>query len=197
MKPLILFLLFLLLIPIAGFSSSNKQQKIVTEIYYAVTQNGVVNKDIIIERRQFIYDSNFRFLSGKSFVGNSVVELTSDANRYYKLPLFICSNDNCEYLNGKLVKYKERLNDSQIIEHHLQYDTHNNVTKDCFTDSTQIATIRYEYFYLDSFTYAKRHGKKFVSGIKSDSANPWVIRTIKYNEKIVQYTERKLSTEGL
>jgi hypothetical protein len=197
MKPCILSITFLLLIPILGFSSSKKHQIIVNEIYYTVNANGIVNKNLIIERRQFIYDSKFRFLSGKSFVGNSVLELTSDANRYYKLPLFICSNDNCEYFNGKLVKYKERVNDSQIIEHHLQYDTHNNVTKDCFADSTQIVTIRYEYFYLDSFTYAKRHGKKFVSGIKSDPANPWVIRTIKYNGKIVQYTEREISTEGL
>ena len=197
MKPVILTFLFLLLIPLVGCASSKRQQIIVHEICYAVTANGVVNKDLIVERRQLIYDSNFKFLSGKSFIGNKIIELTSDANSYYKLPLFICSNDNCEYHNGKLVKYKERVNDFQIIEHHLQYDDHNNVVEDRFTDSTKTTTIRYDYFYLDSFTYAKRHGKKFVSGMKSDPANPWVIRTIKYNEKIVQYTERKISMEEL
>jgi hypothetical protein len=162
-----------------------------------IKKDGTVNKDSIIEIRKIIYNQKWEFLSGTTFTNNIDVVLTSDVSKYYVLPLIKDCVIDCQHDSiGRITRFKEQLKDSvMMIEHCLQYDNYGNLSEDksiLIDYNQQMSIITYEYIYLDDFTYAQRDGIKFVSGMKNNYSNPWLIRTVKQNGKIVEYTERKI-----
>lgn len=187
------FILSLIFFYSCSNRTSSKDEITSQEIYYAINEDGTIDKSSITEIRKIIYNPKWMFLLG---INDKDSVLTSDASKYYVLPLMKNDAFDCEYDSlQRITRFKEQLHGCDTTEHFLVYDNWGNLSEDksiCTGSNEQTSIVTYEYIYLDDFTYAQRDGIKFVSGTKSNYSNPWLIRTIKQNNKIVEYTERKI-----
>ncbi len=161
-----------------------------------VNEDGTINTNKIVEIREITYSYNREFISGTSSINKENINLTSDNSKYYKFPIVTEKMIYCEFDTiGRITVYKEDSQDFGIVLHHIQYDNWGNISEDLsIPEDTNrlISKITYEYFYLKDFEYAERDGEKFVSGMTKNYSNPWIKRTVRYNGKIVEYTERKI-----
>lgn len=180
-----------------SFSNITPKDEITSkEIYYMINDDGTINKDSITEIRKIIYNQKWEFISGTSSINNKKCTLTSDASKYYVLPTVQKNAIYCEYDSmGRILIYKKYLESFGIEQHSLRYDNWSNLSEDLCTsegNNQLISRTTYEYLYLNDFTYTERRGKRFISGMKENNSKHWLNRTIKYNGKIIEYTERKI-----
>lgn len=197
MKKLV-FLSALLLFSVCQITAQKLRIK---EYYYSVNADGEVDRKKVIEKRQLIYDKKRGLISVENLSGfnrNIGGDLQSDL--YYNLPQIKSGDNNYKFDDkNRIVEHIEKIDGGVFIKHNYKYNNWGDLVEDkCTTvdnsgKTLSESTLSYEYVYLDDFTYAKKDNKDYISGTKHNYDSTWVLRTIKKNGVIVQYTERKIS----
>lgn len=185
-----------LLVIVTTCCASSKRSINVREIYYAVN-NDSIDRNSIIENRFLTYDKEWQFLSGYILVKKQKESLSTDASEYYRLPLISSDSYTVERDSNNRITLYETDSETGRIVHSCKYDQWGNLTEDKSVyaeDPSQIVEVlTYEYFYLTNFDYKKKKDGKLE--IKSVNTSPWVLRTIRMNGRIVEFTERKIENK--
>ena len=182
----------LLLVIVTTCWGSSKRRIKVREIYYAVN-NDTIDRNQIIEDRFLIYDREWKFLSG--YIQKKSNPLSSDASGYYRLPLVTPDSYTIEKnAASQIIRYETNRDNDRMV-HLCKYDQWGNLTEDKTVNadnpSQVIEILTYEYMYLTNFNYRKKKDGELE--IKSTTTSPWVLRTIRKNGQIVEFTERKIN----
>lgn len=199
MKKVICFILTLSLLFIANETSAQKKS-IVKEFYYAVNEKGEIDKKSILQKRELIFHKDRRLITINNLYDSSTTTAEPQADLYYSLSTIKCYSNNCKYDdNNRVIEYCDIQKDNNIVSHSYKYNDWGDLIEDRYvvtnkSEETKSKTVlSYEYVYLDDFNYLEADGKSFISGSKTDYSSSWVLRTIKKDGTIVQYTERKIS----
>jgi len=154
--------------------------------------NDTVDYSRIIATRFFMYDKDWKFISGYRLVDGQKDSLSSETSEYYRLPSVSSEAGKVERdSSNRIARYETCSGDERIL-HICKYDEWGNLTLDKSVyekDTTQtVDSLTYEYMYLTNFNYkVKMNGKLEV---KSVNTSPWMMRTVRKNGHIVESTER-------
>lgn len=151
--------------------------------YYAIHNGKVSDKIVLQEQKKFDSPEEIN-LYPFLFVGKlreSAVRETVDEK-------------------GHLTELTERKDNQTYITHQYTYDDWGSIKEEkCETsssDGVQKSLITYEYIYLDNFTYAKKKGRNYISGMEPDYNSFWVRCTVKKDGEIIQSINRKIRSRS-
>ncbi|MCD7901431.1 MAG: hypothetical protein LUH22_16680 [Bacteroides sp.] len=190
-----LYITFLFMVVLLPVTAQNRITSI-EEFYFFVNEKGEIDKEKVTEKRKLVYHKELGYHPVNT--GKKKNSQESQADAYYKLPEIEHQKVGCLYDdNQKVIEYTEQIDDHQQIRHVYTYNDRGDLLEDRSTMienniSSQESVLTYEYFYLDDFEYATKKGKKYIAGMKRNSATSWVLRTIKKDGVVVQFTERKI-----
>ncbi len=173
---------------------SAQKQKRVTEIYYAIREDGTIDKKERVHIRYLEYDMDGSFIKGLKRTRKVDPKIVSEASEYYTLPLYREKRGDKEYdESDRMIRFLEE-DGSDITEHLFSYNEWGDLEKHLIRYNTgQETCFTYDYFYPDDYTYAWKKGRRYISGTKKNFSSPWLLRTIKRDNVIVEHVERKIN----
>ena len=204
MKKLVFAIVFgVLLCSTDGFGQKSMTVK---EFFYQVDEDGTIHKDKILGERIVKYTAGrgaTKVVYGGDFRHDLKIREVEKLDFSISLLSKKKKHETVYDDNKRLIEFTEYPESNTTIKHVIsynQYDDPVTIKSEIQNGNgapTRYSTVTFEYFYFDDYpviNFSDEEINRFYKTglIKSKQGSPWMIRTIKKDDIVIQYIERKI-----